>query len=59
MLLATAAYITRSTLVMCIAKPDWAYERVFLGSLMLASKVKILSSVATLTIVHHMISVPQ
>lgn len=39
MLLATIAYVARAKAVIAIAKPDWAYERVFLGSLVLACKV--------------------
>jgi len=38
MVLTTAVYINRAKSVLCIARPEWAYERVFLGALIVASK---------------------
>jgi len=38
MLLVTAVYITRCKPLLCIARPEWALERVFLGALVVASK---------------------
>lgn len=41
MLLVTAAYITRARPFISIARPDWAFERVFLGALIVATKVSL------------------
>lgn len=43
MLLITASYIMRSKNFIYISKPDWAFERVFLGALVVATKVDSIS----------------